>query len=101
MQGGFHTVPSRNAIARVVTEAIICKRELECARHRKGRFEAREGWSEAEPFCITVACRSVLAGRPGQRRCDPVVTSKSSGVAASQEAAYCCRRARAARLNLY
>ena len=40
---------------------------------KKGRFEARKGWSEAEPFCLTVACRSVLAGCPGQRRCRPVV----------------------------
>ena len=52
-----------------------CKPILGVRGTKKGRFEAREGWSEAEPFCVTVACRSALAGRPGQRRCHPATSS--------------------------
>ena len=52
-------------------ERALVANRLESGKLEKGRFEAREGWSEAEPFCVTVACRNVLAGRPGQRRCHP------------------------------
>lgn len=37
----------------------------------KRRFEAAKAGAKLNRFCLTLACRSVLAGRPGRRRCQP------------------------------
>jgi hypothetical protein len=46
---------------------------MEYAYRKKGDLRPARAGAKRNPFCFTVACRSVLAGRPGQRRCRPVV----------------------------
>ena len=45
---------------------------LKAERREKGDLRPARAGAKRNPFCVMVACRSVLAGRPGQRRCHPV-----------------------------
>jgi len=49
---------------------------LKRAYKKKGDLRPDRAGAKRNPFCFTVACRSVLAGRPGQRRCQPTMSGE-------------------------